>query len=724
MSKLEQTQASGEAIVIPAVPRRHRRPTGAPPPLPKTIGLTGKLWLGAMLVVVISGSALLYFTTTPFDKADAPFIRGVTSLRVSWLNSFFRVVNSVGSRYGLAIWGLLTVALVAWFRRWRHLIVFMIALALLDKIGPLLAMGAQRPRPYDVVALGHWDGFAAPSLPVMALAAVLVGLAYMLVPAGRQRSTAKYVIAGILLFVSFIRIYLGVDHPTDLVFAVLLGVAIPVALFRAFTPNDIFPVRYGNRGKAAHLDVGGKRGEAIRIAMRDQLGLTIREMKPIGLEGSGGSTPLRLVVADDAGVERTVFAKLYAKSHVRADRWYKLGRTMLYGHLEDETPFKTVRRFVEYEDYTLRLLGEYGFPTPRALGIVEITPEREYLIAMDFFDGAAEIGDAEIGDEVIDEGLSMIRRMWDVGLAHRDIKPANLMVQDGHLKLIDVFFVQVRPSPWRQAVDLGNMMLVLALRCHPDTVYGKALAYFTPDELAEAFAATRGVASPTQLRNSLKADGRDLLAWFRALAPARRRVAIQRWSFRRVALIVASVTVVSIVASYGIQLFFPSRSDVLSAPCDSTRTMILMAQAVPTAERLPCIHQLPPGWHVAGASIERGRAEFDLEVDFTGGNGIELQVGGNTRTATTNVILTATCPSIVPGVSGGSGTRGFTPDSTAQTIDVRGGCVVYRTSLPASEGPGASFDDGSLLLLDRSSFVATVERQSDLALCGAGADCG
>ena len=58
----------------------------------------------------------------------------------------------------------------------------------------------------------------------------------------------------------------------------------------------------------------------------------------------------------------------------------------------------------------------------------------------------------------------MIRRMWDVGLAHRDIKPANLMVQDGHLRLIDVFFVQVRPSPWRQAVDLGNMMLVLALR--------------------------------------------------------------------------------------------------------------------------------------------------------------------------------------------------------------------------------------------------------------------
>ena len=73
------------------------------------------------------------------------------------------------------------------------------------------------------------------------------------------------------------------------------------------------------------------------------------------------------------GAHVALFAKLYAKSHVRADRWYKLGRTMLYGRLEDETPFSSVRRFVEYEDYTLRMLGDYGFETPEALGVVEIT---------------------------------------------------------------------------------------------------------------------------------------------------------------------------------------------------------------------------------------------------------------------------------------------------------------------------------------------------------------
>jgi hypothetical protein len=113
------------------------------------------------------------------------------------------------------------------------------------------------------------------------------------------------------------------------------------------------------------------------------------------------------------------------------------------------------------------------------------------------------------------------------------------MVRDGNLKLIDVFFVQVRPSPWRQAVDLANMMMVLALRSDPERVYERALRFFTPDDIAEAFAATRGVASPTQLRTMMKGEGRDLAAEFRSLAPERAPMRIQRWSVRRIVLTVA-----------------------------------------------------------------------------------------------------------------------------------------------------------------------------------------
>ena len=142
-----------------------------------------------------------------------------------------------------------------------------------------------------------------------------------------------------------------------------------------------------------------------------------------------------------------VFGKLYAATHVRSDRWYKLGRTLLYGRLEDEQPFHSVRRLVQYEDYVLRLMYDAGLPVSHPLGIVEITPEREYLLVTEFFDGAREIGEAEIDDAVIDQGLSVVRRMWEIGLAHRDIKPANLLVRDGTLFVIDTAFAEVRPEP-------------------------------------------------------------------------------------------------------------------------------------------------------------------------------------------------------------------------------------------------------------------------------------
>ena len=396
----------------------------------------------------------------------------------------------------------------------------------------------------------------------MVLTVFLMGAVYCLVVPGRPRRYAKTAVAVLVAAFCLARLYLGVDHVDDVLFGVALGVAIPVTAFRYFTPNEIFPVVY-RRGRAAHVDVSGQRGDAIRLAVHDQLGLTVLEVKPVGLESSAGSTPLRLRV--EGGPDEYVFAKLYTKGHVRADRWYKLSRTILYGSLEDEHPFQTVRRLAEYEDYALRLLRDAGIRTARPYGIVEITPEREYLVVTEFFAGAVEIGHADVGDEVIDQGLRLIRQLWDAGIAHRDIKPGNLMVRDGELLLIDVGFVQVRPSPWRQAVDLGNMMLVLAVRSDPDRVYQRALRYFTPAELSEAFAATRGVASPTQLRAFMKRDPRDLLGTFRALAPPREPIALQRWSLRRVGLALA-VLGITIIAVTGRRRGVPPRREHRRVP--------------------------------------------------------------------------------------------------------------------------------------------------------------
>ncbi len=472
-----------------------------------------------------------------FDRWDSAVLRRVVSIRTGWLTTLMVGVNTaLVSRWTIGILRLGTMAALVGLRRWRHLATFLGCVVAVELAAAQLAFFQGRVRPFGVTIIGRWDGFSFPSPPVAALAVTLVGMAYTLLPPGQPRSRGKWAAGAILLLLGLARAYLAVDNPSDLVAGVILGVGVPVVAFRFFTPNDVFPVTY-RRAKAAHLDIGGRRGQAIRTAVQEQLGLTVLDVTPVGLEGSAGSTPLRLrVAATGTQPERDLFAKLYAKSHVRADRSYKLGRTILYGALEDETPFQSVRRFVEYEDYTLLRLRSVGIPTPAPFGIVEITPEREYLIVMEFFAGAQEIGKAQVDDTVIDSGLQLIRRLWDAGLAHRDIKPANLMVRDHTVLLVDAFFVQVRPSPWRQAVDLANMLLVLAVRTDAERVYEHALNYFTEDDIAEAFAATRGVASPTQLRAVLKQDGRDLVAEFRALAPHRPPVAIQHWSLRRVGL--------------------------------------------------------------------------------------------------------------------------------------------------------------------------------------------
>ena len=142
------------------------------------------------------------------------------------------------------------------------------------------------------------------------------------------------------------------------------------------------------------------------------------------------------------------------------------------------------------------------------------------MLVTEFLDDAVELSDADADDALIDEGLHLVRVMWDAGLAHRDIKPANLMVRDGHIVLIDVAFAELRPTPWRQAVDLANMMLCLALRSSAKRVYDRALPQFSIDEIAEAFAAARGLALPSQLRRALRADARDVHGEFIRLLPS------------------------------------------------------------------------------------------------------------------------------------------------------------------------------------------------------------
>ena len=530
------------SLVAPPATRRRRRPSGEAPPLPYDLGRSGRRWAW------LGGAGLTFWASIMFgfgstvERFDDWLLRGIASLRTDSVTSVAHQLERLGhpGRILVLQWTVIVVALV--FKRFRHLFAFLACVLVTSWVTSVIAAAFARPRP-DVEILGFWTGYSHPSRPLAMVAVGFVGLIYVVFPRGRLRGWAKGFAGAQLVLLAATRLYLGVDHPTDALMGVILGVAVTLVVFRVLVPPDSFPISYRRGGKTAHLDVGGPRGEAILHALQDQLGLDAVAIKPFGLDGSAGSTPLRITLADGT----RLFGKLYAKNHLRSDRWYKLFRTLVYGRLEDESTFSSVRRLVQYEDYLLRLMHGAGIPTAQPYGFVEITPEREYLLVTEFFEGAVEIGDAEVDDTVIDGALAVVRQLWDAGLAHRDVKPANVLVRNGRVLLIDVAFAEVRPSPWRQAVDLANMMLVLGLRSDPVHVYRRATLLFTPEEIGEAFAATRGIALTSQLRAHLRQDGRDLVCRFRELAPIFPAVRIQRWSMRRLGL-TAGVLVGAIVA--------------------------------------------------------------------------------------------------------------------------------------------------------------------------------
>jgi len=699
--------------------RRQRRPTGAPPPLPRQIPASTTAWL-VLAAIAVTG-AFLASALRPWrrvdDHASGWLLGKLAAVRTPWLTDLANGINDIGVHWHPLV-GIAVVVLVIIFRRWRHLVVFMLCLFFLEIVGALAYTSLSRPRPFGVPIIGAWAGYADPSLAVTALTFFLVAGIYCLVVPGRPRSYAKAGVSVIVAVFCVSRLYLAVDHPDDVLFAVALGVAIPFIAFWFFTPDEFFGVSYRRR-RPAHVDVTGRRGAAIKQAVRDQLGLTVLDIRPVGLESSAGSMPVRLTV--EGSPNQYLFAKLYTLGHVRADRWYKLWRTILYGAMEDEHPFHSVRQLTQYEDYVLRLLKDAGVRTAAPYGIVEITPEREYLLVTEFFAGAVEIGAADVDDAIIDQGLELTRALWEAGLAHRDIKPGNLLVWRGQLLLVDMSFAQVRPSPWRQAVDLGNMMLVLAVRTDPARVYQRALRYFTPDELAEAFAATRGVASPTQLRAFIRRDPRDLLGEFRRLSPPRRPIAMQRWGARRV-LVAAAMLGVAALAFAASSAAFRPPADLGAAPpsCGTGHSMILSAQAVPSAALLPCIAALPSGWTGGGADISSGREQFWLNSDQAGQRAVTITL---TRTCTTS--RSQRIPSDQRGAQRFERPVSLAPRfSLIRLYLVSGGCITYQFSFATGAAPSLAIPiDTAIAFEPRSVLVGYVRRTEALVLCGRATTC-
>jgi hypothetical protein len=317
---------------------------------------------------------------------------------------------------------------------------------------------------------------------------------------------------------------------------------------------------------------------------------------------------------------------------------------------------------------------------------------------------------------VIDDGLGIIRKLWDAGLAHRDVKPANLLVRDGRMLLIDVAFVEARPSPWRQAVDLANMMLCLALRSSSELVYQRALREFSVEEISEGFAATRGLAMPSQLRHMLREKGRDLHAEFLDLLPRRPApISIQRFSVRRFGLAMSVVLVLLVVmpmfVAWAVQTDRTNSSLFTSdVRCDDQEALWLMAQAVQSTTLVPCVQVAPAGWSLNDVKVGRGFASIVFDTDRP------------PQEAAVTVELTPACD--LAGATEVSseqpGARRYIridrdarPQRVTRTYVFQGGCISERYLAVGSPERLAADASSAIGFVTRDQLAVDLSRRSD-----------
>ena len=256
------------------------------------------------------------------------------------------------------------------------------------------------------------------------------------------------------------------------------------------------------------------------------------------------------------------------------------------------------------------------------------------------------------------------------------------------------------------------MMLCLALRASPEQVYRQALQYFTVQEISEGFAASRGLALPSQLRHLLRAQGRDLHAEFVRLLPRPPQpIRVQRWSARRLGLWAAIVALVVLAVlntsnPFSTEVAVATPLGVKDVGCGDLEPLWLMAQSVPSASLVPCVQLLPVGWKVAEVAVNNGRSVITLDHDRAGPAAMRVEL---TAAAACDLTGAREISSEQRGAH-----RYVLADRAGRAYQFSGGCVTQRFSAAAPSALRRS-DTASIEVgfITRAALAQALERRSD-----------
>jgi hypothetical protein len=174
---------------------------------------------------------------------------------------------------------------------------------------------------------------------------------------------------------------------------------------------------------------------------------------------------------------------------------------------------------------------------------------------------------------------------------------------------------------------------------------------------------------------------------------------------RRVSLAAAALVLACAPAACGTD----SRSTPMCSLDANFNALVLEAQAVPKADRVPCIRALPAGWSVLNVDIERGRAEFALSSDRAGSRALQVTFSSRCDTSGATEIP-----------SDEKGTRRFerievvTPGFTGtRYYRFAGGCAAYRFEFEEEGRALANEATLAVSFISRDTLAAKLREESN-----------
>jgi len=140
----------------------------------------------------------------------------------------------------------------------------------------------------------------------------------------------------------------------------------------------------------------------------------------------------------------------------------------------------------------------------------------------------------------------------------------------------------------------------------------------------------------------------------------------------------------------------------------NSNVLVLEAQSVPSADRVPCVALVPAGWSVATVEVKSGSSRFILGNDRAGDRAVEVRLQGRC-----NVDGSTQVPSDEPGTRRFERIDSVKPGFEATrfyTFD--GGCVTYRFRFEAANRALVNEASLALSFLARQELKTEVERVS------------